>query len=40
MRLATAEWTVGPYERELRLSRPVSAALANVTLGNGVLVLA
>jgi HSP20 family molecular chaperone IbpA len=40
IRLATAEWTVGPYERELRLSRPVSGALANVTLGNGVLVLA
>jgi HSP20 family molecular chaperone IbpA len=40
IRLAAAEWTVGPYDRELRLSRPVSGALANVTLGNGVLVLA
>lgn len=39
VRLAAAEWTVGPYNRELRLSRPVSGALANVTLGNGVLVL-
>jgi len=38
--LATAEWTIGPYERDLRLPRPVSATLANVTLGNGVLVLA
>jgi HSP20 family molecular chaperone IbpA len=40
IRLAAAEWTVGPWERELRLSRPVSGALANATLGNGVLVLA
>jgi HSP20 family molecular chaperone IbpA len=39
VRLAAAEWTVGPYDRELRLARPVSGALANVTLGNGVLVL-
>lgn len=39
IRLAAAEWTVGPYDRELRLARPVSGALANVTLGNGVLVL-
>lgn len=40
IRMATAEWTVGPYEREVRLPRPVSGALANATLGNGVLVLA
>jgi HSP20 family protein len=38
--LATAEWTIGPYERDLSLPRPVSATLANATLGNGVLVLA
>jgi HSP20 family molecular chaperone IbpA len=40
IRPATAEWTVGPCEREVRLSRPVSGALTNATLGNGVLVLA
>lgn len=39
IRLSATEWTVGPYDRELRLSQPVNGTLANVTLGNGVLVL-
>lgn len=37
--LLLAEWTIGPYERELTLPRPVSARLSNATYGNGVLVL-
>jgi HSP20 family protein len=35
-----AEWTVGPYTRELVLPQPVNGALTNATYGNGVLVLA
>jgi HSP20 family protein len=34
-----AEWTVGPYLRELTLPEPVDGALANATYGNGVLVV-
>lgn len=33
------EWTVGAYQRELGLPAPVDGALANVTYGNGVLVV-
>jgi HSP20 family protein len=40
VRLVAAEWTVGPYDRELRLSSPVEGRLTNVTYGNGVLVVA
>jgi HSP20 family protein len=35
-----AEWTVGPYTRELVLPQPVNGARTNATYGNGVLVLA
>jgi len=38
--LLLAEWTVGPYYREVLLPQPVNGALANATYGNGVLVLA
>jgi HSP20 family protein len=38
--LAVAEWTVGPYDREVRLPSPVDGRLTNVTYGNGVLVVA
>jgi HSP20 family protein len=34
------EWTVGGYHRELKLTNPVDCPLANVTYGNGVLVVA
>jgi HSP20 family protein len=34
------EWTVGGYHRELPLPIPVDGAMANVTYGNGVLVVA
>jgi HSP20 family protein len=37
--LVIAEWTIGPYFREIRLPCPVAAELANGTYGNGVLVL-
>jgi HSP20 family protein len=33
------EWSVGAYHRELALSIPVNAAYANVTYGNGVLMV-
>lgn len=33
------EWTVGVYHRELPLPNPVDGQLANVTYGNGVLVV-
>lgn len=36
----TAEWTVGPYARDVKLPRPVNGELTNATYGNGVLVLA
>jgi len=35
-----AEWTMGPYEREVVLPQPVNGPLTNATYGNGVLVLA
>jgi HSP20 family protein len=35
-----AEWTIGPYVRELTLPEPVDGELANATYGNGVLVVA
>jgi HSP20 family protein len=38
--LAVAEWTVGPYDREVRLPAAVDGRLTNVTYGNGVLVVA
>jgi HSP20 family protein len=38
--LLLAEWTIGPYHREVILPQPVNGALANATYGNGVLVLA
>lgn len=34
------EWTPGPYHREYALPYPVDGAMANVTYGNGVLVVA
>jgi len=34
------EWTPGPYHREYALPNPVDGAMANVTYGNGVLVVA
>lgn len=34
------EWNPGPYHRRLELPSPVDATLANVTYGNGVLVVA
>lgn len=37
--IIVAEWTVGPYEREVQLPEPVSGRLTNATYGNGVLVL-
>lgn len=37
--LVLAEWAVGPYYREVSLPGAVNGALANVTYGNGVLVL-
>jgi HSP20 family protein len=38
--LVEAGWTVGPYVRDVHLPGPVTAALTNVTYGNGVLVVA
>jgi HSP20 family protein len=35
-----AEWTIGPYVREVVLPQPVNGSLTNATYGNGVLVLA
>ena len=37
--LLTAEWTIGPYYREVLLPENVDGSLANATYGNGVLVL-
>lgn len=34
------EWSMGTYHRELTLPVPVNAACANVTYGNGVLMVA
>lgn len=39
LELLLAEWTFGPYHREVSLAHPVQGALANATYGNGVLVL-
>lgn len=38
--LLVEEWTVGPYERSLELPCAVDGELADVTYGNGVLVVA
>lgn len=38
--LLLAEWTIGPYYREIMLPQPVNGALTNATYGNGVLVIA
>jgi HSP20 family protein len=40
MDLLLDEWSVGPYERTLSLPCPVDGELADVTYGNGVLVVA
>ena len=37
--MVLAEWTVGPYEREVELPRPVNGDLVNATYDNGVFVL-
>jgi HSP20 family molecular chaperone IbpA len=37
--LIMAEWTIGPYYRELALDHPIRAELINVTYDNRVLVL-
>jgi len=37
--LLLAEWTIGPYHRELDLTQAVNGPLTNATYGNGVLVL-
>jgi HSP20 family protein len=37
--LLVDEWSVGVYHRELALPVPVNAACANVTYGNGVLMV-
>jgi HSP20 family protein len=34
-----AEWSIGPYYREISLHQVVKGSLANATYGNGVLVL-
>lgn len=38
--LLVDEWSVGAYHRELALPVPVNAVCANVTYGNGVLMVA
>ena len=37
--LLKAEWSIGPYHREIALPENVDGSLANATYGNGVLVL-
>ncbi len=37
--LLVAEWTIGPYHREVTLPHRVDGALTNATYGNGVLVV-
>jgi HSP20 family protein len=37
--LLVDEWSVGEYHRELELAEPVDGSLANVTYGNGILVV-
>jgi len=39
LHLLSAEWTIGPYYRELTLPQEVDGSLTNATYGNGVLVL-
>jgi HSP20 family protein len=39
-RLHLAEWSTGPYHREVTLPQAVDGARANATYGNGVLVVA
>jgi HSP20 family protein len=39
LELLLAEWTFGPYSREVTLVSPVNGALTNATYDNGVLVL-
>lgn len=38
--LLLEEWKIGPYYREVQLTRPVSGSLTNATFGNGILTLA
>lgn len=38
--LLVDEWSVGDYERDVRLPQSVNGLMANVTYGNGVLVVA
>jgi HSP20 family protein len=37
--LLLAEWSVGPYRREIELPAPVDGPLVNASYGNGVLVV-
>ena len=37
--LLKAEWSIGPYHRQIRLRDTLDGSLANATYGNGVLVL-
>ena len=37
--LLKAEWSIGPFHRELELPETLNGPLANATYGNGVLVL-
>jgi HSP20 family protein len=37
--LLKAEWSIGPYHRDILLPENVDGSLANATYGNGVLVL-
>ena len=37
--LVQAEWSIGPYHRDIDLPEAVNGSLANATYGNGVLVL-
>jgi HSP20 family protein len=39
IKLAIAEWSIGPYHREIDLGESVDGVLTNATYGNGVLVL-
>jgi HSP20 family protein len=37
--LLIAEWSIGPYHREVELPEPVDGTRANATYGNGVVVV-
>lgn len=37
--LTVREWTIGTYDREIRLPMPVDGSLTNATYSNGVLVV-